>query len=149
MLFAADRLIAREELIDALGAGALVLVDRYVSSNVAYQAGRVVPEERESFAAWVEQLEYGLMELPRPNFTVYLDVTLGDSSSRTANRALETGRPADDHYETDADLLAAATAQYRSLARNTGWVSVDVSSMALESVIDCCWDELSSRITHP
>lgn len=149
ILFAADRLNAREELRTALAQDAVVLVDRYVASNIAYQAGRVAPQKRGEFAAWVETIEYELMRMPEPNLTLFLDVDLADSRSRTSSRPVDAGRSTDDHYESNVDLLSAAAAQYRQMSERPDWISIDASRMHLEAVVEQCWTELAPKISEP
>src|ERR1700680_1061074 len=64
LLYAGDRLEAKEEIESALSAGKIVLADRYIGSNLAPQSERIVPERRDEFLAWLRHLEYGLYGLP-------------------------------------------------------------------------------------
>lgn len=146
VLFAADRLQYREKLELALGRGELVIVDRYVASNAAYQAARVPVDDRRRFGEWVERLEYGLMKMPRPSLTLLLDVTLAESRHRTSTRELAAGRPGHDHYEASEDLLRAAIAQYRHFACARDWTVIEASTIALPVVVDRCWEAIDARM---
>lgn len=75
LLYALDRAQAAEEIKAQLASGMVVLADRYLFSNLAYQCAKVKEaEERRRLADWIETLEYGSHRIPRPDLTLYLDV---------------------------------------------------------------------------
>ena len=50
-----------------------VILDRYVESNMACQGCKISDKnERIKLYKWLETLEYDLLELPRPDFTILL-----------------------------------------------------------------------------
>ena len=49
LLYAGDRFEAKPKLEAALSNGQIVLVDRYIGSNLAHQVARARPEERAEF----------------------------------------------------------------------------------------------------
>jgi dTMP kinase len=57
LLYAGDRFEAKARLESALNDGKIVLVDRYVSSNLAHQVARAAPEQRSEFLRWIEHLD--------------------------------------------------------------------------------------------
>lgn len=146
VLFAVDRLQSRDKLLNALEFGDVVIVDRYVASNAAYQAGRVSAEQQDDTAAWVEELEFDLMQMPRPSLTLLLDVDVRDSQRRTASRVAVGGRPSSDHYEKSKALLQSAAEQYRRLARSHEWHIVRASEASLDEVVNECWAAVQARI---
>ena len=72
LLFATDRYEQRERLLAALATADFLLVDRYVASNIAFQGVRLEGAELADFAAWLEELEFGVFALPRPDLQLYL-----------------------------------------------------------------------------
>lgn len=73
LYFAADRRYNSYKIRKLLDNGFNVLLDRYVESNMAHQGGKLhTKEERLAMYKWLEDLEYGLLELPRPNLTIFL-----------------------------------------------------------------------------
>ncbi|MCA9371950.1 thymidylate kinase [Candidatus Woesebacteria bacterium] len=76
--FALDRFSQRKAIQREIDAGKLVIANRYVTSNIAYQAARFdKPEEakdQEHLIAWIEELEYRFLQLPKENLVVYLHV---------------------------------------------------------------------------
>lgn len=53
----------------------MILADRYVSSNLIHQASKIEnQEEKDKFLTWLDDLEYNVYGLPRPNVTIFLDM---------------------------------------------------------------------------
>ena len=103
--------------------GGLVLSDRYVGSNMAYQAAKLDDErERIKFLAWLDDLEYRHYGLPRPNLTIFLDM----SPEICAVLRRERGR--EDIHEADAAYQNKIYNMYKELARKYGWRVVNCQS---------------------
>ena len=54
--------------------GSVILCDRYTTSNMVYQMGKVPREEWDQYLCWMEDFEYGKLGLPRPDLVLYLDM---------------------------------------------------------------------------
>src|SRR5215471_6382121 len=63
LLYAGDRFEAKPKLEAALNNGQIVLVDRYIGSNLAHQTARADSAKRAVFQEWIEHLEYGIYGL--------------------------------------------------------------------------------------
>jgi dTMP kinase len=75
VLYAADRFESSADIESWLGNGKIVVADRYVSSNQMHQGGKIEdPEKKQKFLAWLDELEYDLFDIPRPDAILYLDV---------------------------------------------------------------------------
>jgi dTMP kinase len=74
LLYAGDRFESKAWLADAIENHEVVIFDRYVASNMAHQASKFDGAERAELIAWIEQLEFGVYELPRPDLSVLLDI---------------------------------------------------------------------------
>lgn len=73
LYYAADRYYNIKNIKEMLDEGKHVILDRYTYSNMGHQAGKLKSyEERIKMYEWVEQLEFGLLELPIPNICVFL-----------------------------------------------------------------------------
>jgi dTMP kinase len=75
-LYAADRFESRPQLAAWLAAGKVVILDRYVSSNMLHQGSKMVGDEAglRDFLAWNDRVEHEIFGMPRPDLIVYLDV---------------------------------------------------------------------------
>ena len=66
--------------------GTVILADRYVTSNMVFQMGKLPREEWENFARWLDDFEYNKLGLPRPNAVVYCDMPIEVSQVLLAKR---------------------------------------------------------------
>ena len=73
IFYALDRYDASFKINDWLKEGKIVLIDRYVASNIGHQGGKITDkEERKKFFRWLYDLEYNIFKIPRPDFTFIL-----------------------------------------------------------------------------
>lgn len=130
LLYALDRGQAADALRTVLAGGAVVLADRYLFSNIAYQCAKIADAaERECLADWIEKLEYGGHCIPRPDLTLYLDVppefsraTLAASRAGADREYLKGGR---DIHEASGTLQDNVREMFLSLAKTrTGEIGV-------------------------
>ena len=75
LLFAGDRADAADLIRQWMKEGYMVIVDRYVYSNIAFQCAKVNdPEERMNLLNWILSFEFEYHHLPRPDINLYLTV---------------------------------------------------------------------------
>lgn len=75
VFYAVDRFDLSQELKKLLAEGLIVILDRYVDSNVGHQGGKIKdPKEREKYVEWLYDFEYKILGIPRPNLTLILHV---------------------------------------------------------------------------
>lgn len=75
LLFANDRLEKVDLIRNWLKEGAVVLSDRYVFSNIAYQCAKLnTDEEKKSLKEWILDFEYNHNQLPEPDLSFFLNV---------------------------------------------------------------------------
>lgn len=109
LLYAEDRHAASPEIIKSLAAGKLVLLDRYVYSNIAYQCAKINGEdERRDLAKWIKNTEYGLFNLPKPDINLFLDVPISFVEKKLSDNRLGEDRNylhgAKDIHEADMNF---------------------------------------------
>ncbi|MEV6555374.1 dTMP kinase [Nocardia sp. NPDC051756] len=117
LLFALDRAEARDELTKSLADNDIVLLDRYVASNAAYNAARLEQPVDGKIVSWIGELEYGRFDLPTPALQVLLDVSPELAAERARRRGELDHTRALDAYERDAALQQRTLAVYRELAQ--------------------------------
>jgi dTMP kinase len=118
LLFAEDRHGAAPAMKDTLEKGGVILLDRYVYSNIAYQCAKLKDEnEAEALRDWIFNTEYGDFALPKPDLNIFLDVPISFVESKLkANRAgddrdyLAGGQ---DIHEADIEFQKKVRAIYR------------------------------------
>jgi len=116
VLFALDRGAARDHLSALCAEHDVVILDRYVASNAAYSAARLGQDADGDMVAWIGDLEYGRLGLPRPDRQILLDVSVELAADRAVRRAGEEPDRARDAYERDAGLQQRTADVYAGLA---------------------------------
>lgn len=95
LIFAGDRMDAKPLLQQWIDEDYLVVVDRYVYSNIAFQAAKVVEKEEQiNLADWIFDLEYSYNKIPAPDLNIYFDVPF----KFTKERLSETREGIDREY---------------------------------------------------
>ena len=126
LLYAGDRFEAKPKLEAALNNGQIVLVDRYVGSNLAHQTARVTPEKRAEFMSRIEYLEYGVYGLPREDLILYLRVPPSEAQKLVGQKSKRSYTAAkQDILEASLRHLEQAADMYDLLARKAPWVTIE------------------------
>src|SRR3989344_5653032 len=74
-LYAADRWESSKEMRGWLAKGFIVIANRYVSANQIHQGGKIKSAaKRNAFIKWLNQMEYEVFKIPKPDITLYLDL---------------------------------------------------------------------------
>ncbi len=120
VFYAVDRFASFGDWKDFYQSGGLVLSDRYVGSNMAYQAAKFKKKtERSKFLTWLDDLEYDKFQLPRPDLTIFLDMPPKISAILRKERGRE------DIHESDADYMNKIYITYKEIAQKFDWKIVN------------------------
>lgn len=77
VLYAADRFETKEKMEKWLSDGCIVIANRYVSANQIHQGGKIKSaKKRQAFIEWLDEMEYKVFKIPRPNVVFYLDLPM-------------------------------------------------------------------------
>jgi len=125
LLYAGDRFEAKGQLEAALSEGKVVLVDRYIGSNLAHQVARAPAEKRAELLRWIEHLEYSIYRLPRENLILYLRVPPREAQTLVARKSERSYTSArHDIQETSLRHLEDAAEMYDMLSRSRPWTTI-------------------------
>ena len=112
LYYAADRLYNIDEIKELLNNGINVILDRYVESNMGHQAGKLKSkDDKIKMMDWLEELEYKLLKLPRPDLVIFLFMPY----QYTIELRNKRGEVADE-VEKDIDYLRNAEQTYSLMA---------------------------------
>ncbi|NCC67457.1 MAG: thymidylate kinase [Clostridia bacterium] len=100
--------------------GGTIICDRYTTSNAIHQTAKLPVKEQEAFLDWLYDFEFRLMELPKPDLVLYMDIDLKTCISQMKLRQKRTNTSGDIH-ETHADYLAACLSAGDLAAIKLGW----------------------------
>lgn len=109
LLFAGDRADAAPTIRRWLEQGKVVLLDRYVYSNVGFQCAKLpAGEPRWRLRRWILDLEYVYHAIPRPDVSLFLDVPFAFTERRLGEQRAGDDRNylkgARDIHEDSLDL---------------------------------------------
>ena len=105
--------------------GAIILADRYTTSNMVHQAVKLTdPIEREEFLTWLWDFEFGKLKLPVPDVVVYLDMDPEVSDRLINERAAHNADRKKDIHEKDTNYLHRCHDAYNWVAAKYGWEKV-------------------------
>jgi len=119
--YAMDRYASyRTVWCDSYDRGEVVLADRYTTSNAVHQGAKLEGLQRQAFFRWLDEFEHQLLELPRPDIVLYMDVPIEVSLANLHNRQMATNTKADIH-EAGSDYLRQCVETAEEAAVFYGW----------------------------
>lgn len=103
--------------------GALIVADRYTTSNVVYQLPKQPRENWNSLADWLLDFEYNKLGLPVPDLTIFLDVD-PDASQILLSRRYRGSAEKRDIHESNFSYLRACRESALYAAERFGWKTI-------------------------
>jgi len=127
LLYAGDRFEASEHIRHDLNGGKIVICNRYTQSNMAFQTAKLKTDKKKNeFLEWLEELEFGIYNVPKPDMVVYLYAPHEVSQKMVdmKNKRNYTDKKRDIH-ERNSGFLAQVEKEYLSLAKkNAEWRTI-------------------------
>ena len=120
LYYAADRKYNEKEIEKYLDDDYFVICDRYVSSNMAHQGSKIKnDEDRFHMYEWIDKLEFWLLNLPKPDKTIFLHVPY------TYAVELKKNRESLDQHETSEEHLKNSEVAYIELSDMYNWKHIN------------------------
>ncbi|MCX6740745.1 MAG: thymidylate kinase [Candidatus Parcubacteria bacterium] len=153
VFYACDRYNASFQLKDWLNQGHIIISNRYVSSNMGHQAGKIKdPAERDKFLEWLFDFEYNLFDIPKPdiNILLYMPPEIGQKLvDKKGSRDYIGGQKRDIH-EADLEHLKNAAEAYQYVAKKYNWIIIncapDGNLLSIEEIHNLLWEEIKKVI---
>ena len=129
-------------------AGKLIIADRYVSSNMIHQAGKIEDvEQKEEFLDWLFDLEYNKFGLPEPDVTIFLDMPPEWGAKLMKERANKiTGEAQKDIHESDSTHLQKSYDNALFAAKKYNWDIISCINETGIRLIEDIHEEIYSRV---
>ncbi len=125
--YTADRYASyKEDYQDFLKDGGTVLADRYTTSNMVHQAGKIKdPQEKKKFLDWLWDYEFNLFGLPIPNQVFFLNVPPQINQALIKERKNKiNGEDQKDIHEKNQDHLRDSYESALELVDQYGWQEI-------------------------
>lgn len=153
LFFALDRFEAAPEIRKAIQDGFTVIANRFTASNMAYQSTMFNNiEQRRGFYIWLDNLEYVLLNIPRPNLNLYLRVPTEISNKLMADQKI--GR-FNDINENNPTLLKNSVRSYDELCQlfPKDFKQIDCirggELMSVENIHKMIWETIQPYLPEP
>ncbi len=155
ILYAVDRFAAAPKIREWLNSEKIVIANRYVASNMGHQGGKIKDsEERQKYFEWNYDLEYNILNIPKPSVNIILHVTPEISQQlvdKKEAREYLKGKKRDIH-ENDLDHLYNAEQAYLNIAQMYPEFDLvecvhEEHILPPEKIHDKVWDIVSQHIS--
>ena len=151
IFYAIDRFDHSVELKKDLEDYDFIISNRYVSANIIHQTGKISDKnERENFLVWLEDLEYNIFGIPKPDKTLFLSVSPEMSQKLVLKKQereyLKWWKKMDLHEEDKDHLINAHAAAIEVVERYPDWVKIDCEQSwemkTMKEITDLIMDEI-------
>lgn len=151
--YAADRYATYKTKLEKFyNEGGIVLVDRYTTSNMIHQAGKIKDEEeREKFLKWLWDFEFNLYGIPVPTKTFFLNMPTEYALKLIKERENKfTHTQTKDIHERDASHLRDSYNEAVRLVDKYGWKEIKCVEngriKTIEEIHEEIWKEIKKYI---
>jgi dTMP kinase len=151
LIFALDRVDFAAQIRSWMEEGYMVIADRYVYSNIAFQCAKMkTPEEKVILSKWIIDFEFGYHKIPTPTVSMYLDVPF-----EFIKKSLENNREGDarayldgkeDIHENDLSFQDKVRREYeRMVATSNDFKKINCTAesgdmMGAEEIHNGIWE---------
>jgi len=150
VFYAVDRYDASFKIKEWLEQGHIVISNRYTSSNMGHQGGKITDnEERLKYLNWLHDLEFNLFNIPKPHLNIILHVDAAVAQKlvdKKGEREYVNGKKRDIH-EADIGHLRAAEQVYLEIAESFEDFTLiectrDGDIKSREEINDLLWEKI-------
>ena len=155
IFYAIDRYDASFEIRKSLEEGRVVVCNRYVSTNMGHQGGKIDDKDkRKEYVEWLEDLEYNLFRIPKPDLTIFLYMPYLIAQKFVDNKARREyiGDRKRDIHEADSEHLRKAQLAYLDIAKERGWKIIDCTKdgniLPIDEIHEAIWSEVKGFLDN-
>lgn len=128
ILYAVDRYEASTRMKAWLGEGKIILANRYATSNMVHQSGKIKDiAERDKFLDWLDELEFKIFQIPRPDLVFFMNVSAEISQALALKKEgrHDNIKSKNDIHENDLSHLQDALEAGNYVAKKYNWQLID------------------------
>ncbi len=155
LLFAIDRYEAKDEMIEDLKAGRVVICNRYMSSNLAHGGAKLKDEsggDVENFIEEMEKVEFEVFKIPVPDLEIIVSVPADISQKLVEMKGERSYVKGKDIAEEDVLHQERALQIYHWLVENRDryelveCVDEEGELLSIEEVAEKVWAKVEDRL---
>ena len=140
-IYGMDRFMFLPELERAIKENDVVLLDRYVFSNLAFQGAKYEGIESQKIKNWIHLFEFGFLKLPYPDLNIFFDVPMDVVEERLGGKRIGQDREylmgQRDIHEADLNFQSRVRDNYLGLVGATNY-----------KIIQCAQEVREGEDTH-
>lgn len=121
--------------------GTVIVADRYATSNAIYQLSKLPQNQYDEFLSWIEEYEYGMLQLPRPDVVIYLDMPV-EVSQQLLSQRYNGDDAKKDLHESNCTFLAQCRKSALYSAEKYGWHIVGCAENGMPRTIESIHKEI-------
>ncbi|MDD4815690.1 MAG: deoxynucleoside kinase [Clostridia bacterium] len=147
--FSVDRFCTMKKYEPFLKKGGLMLLDRYMESNLIHQACKIDDnKKKQKFVDWLYDFEFNVMKIPAPDMVFFLDMPPEMSMALAKKRqGLKSGEKKDIH-EQDANHLINAYKNGMEIAKKSGWNIISCTENGKIKTIEQIHTEIAKTVDN-
>ena len=148
LLYACERFEYKTEICQLLAKNYIVVCNRYVYSNIAFQGAKNLSEAK-NLQKWISKVEFDIFGLPQANVCFYLKINTQISQAMVDKKQKRdyTEKKRDLH-EDNNDFLSRVAIVYDQLAAAENWFTIDCLADNGMKSIDNIAAEIRRKIIH-
>lgn len=131
---------------DAYDNGAVILADRYTTSNAYHQATKLPESEWNDYFLWLEDFEYKKLGIPKPDAVIYLDMPIEISQKMMTSRYSGDESKKDIH-EANTEYLSMCRVAAMAAAGAMGWNVINCSENGKPRSIEAIGEEIQNIVS--
>jgi dTMP kinase len=131
IFYACDRFAASKNMKAHLEKGGIIISNRYVTSNKIHQSSKISDEiELNKFLSWLDDLEYGIFKIPKPNKVIFLNMPyeigqkLVEKKEKEERSYIEGGKNRDIHEDSLDHLKLAYDRACFLVEKYDNWIEI-------------------------
>jgi len=122
LFFAMDRFAASFELRKDFEKYEYIIANRYTTSSMIYSGCKIKDiQERKIFLDWLENLEYEICRIPKPDKIFFLSLSFENNLKLIHKRAYEEGTTELDLHERDREYMRQAWETAHDMVHEKNW----------------------------
>lgn len=154
VLYAADRFESKEKISKWLKQGKTVILDRYASSNQIHQGGKIYnSKQKEIFLKWLEEMEFGVFKIPKPDVIIFLNVPYDYSKKLLLKKSSRDYIKKDKNDKVEKNKYYQTSSYEQSLCllkKYNNWLEINCLDknelLPPEKIHEIIWNKLSTII---
>ena len=130
-----------------------IISNRYVSASMIHQAWKIKDElEREEFINWLYDLEYNIFKIPKPDKTIFLNVSPEMSQKLVLKKEkreyLKNWKKMDIHEEDKNHLNDSHSSAMKIVEKFDDWIKIDCEKNGEMKTIENINKEILDKIIN-